>query len=213
MGLVQFFSWFALFLMWVYTTRGIANQVWGNAAADPHSLAFNEAGDWTGVLVAFYSAVAAIFALSIPTIAKKIGRKKTYSYSLIFGGIGLISMYFFHDKYILFFSMIGIGMAWAAILAIPYAMLASSLPANKMGVYMGLFNGTITIPQIVAGAFGGIILGVQKGAIFYNEANEKCFEASDKGLFTGNAILMLVVAGISLLIAGLAVTAIQEKSE
>ena len=213
LGLVQFFSWFALFLMWVYTTRGIANQVWGNAAADPHSLAFNEAGDWTGVLFAFYSAVAAIFALSIPTIAKKIGRKKTYSYSLIFGGIGLISMYFFHDKYILFFSMIGIGMAWAAILAIPYAMLASSLPANKMGVYMGLFNGTITIPQIVAGAFGGIILGVQKGAIFYNEANEKCFEASDKGLFTGNAILMLVVAGISLLIAGLAVTAIQEKSE
>ena len=213
LGLVQFFSWFALFLMWVYTTRGIANQVWGNAAADPHSLAFNEAGDWTGVLFAFYSAVAAIFALSIPTIAKKIGRKKTYSYSLIFGGIGLISMYFFHDKYILFFSMIGIGMAWAAILAIPYAMLASSLPANKMGVYMGLFNGTITIPQIVAGAFGGIILGVQKGTIFYNEANEKCFEASDKGLFTGNAILMLVVAGISLLIAGLAVTAIQEKSE
>jgi maltose/moltooligosaccharide transporter len=213
LGLVQFFSWFALFLMWVYTTRGIANQVWGNAAADPHSLAFNEAGDWTGVLFAFYSAVAAIFALSIPTIAKKIGRKKTYSYSLIFGGIGLISMYFFHDKYILFFSMIGIGMAWAAILAIPYAMLASSLPANKMGVYMGLFNGTITIPQIVAGTFGGIILGVQKGTIFYNEANEKCFEASDKGLFAGNAILMLVVAGISLLIAGLAVTAIQEKSE
>jgi maltose/moltooligosaccharide transporter len=213
LGLVQFFSWFALFLMWVYTTRGIANQVWGNEAADPHSLAFNEAGDWTGVLFAFYSAIAALFALSIPSIAKIIGRKKTYSYSLIFGGVGLISMYFFHDKYILFFSMIGVGVAWAAILAIPYAMLASSLPANKMGVYMGLFNGTITIPQIVAGAFGGIILGVQKGAIFYNEANEKCFEAADKGLFSGNAILMIVVAGISLLIAGLAVTTIQEKSE
>ena len=213
LGLVQFFSWFALFLMWVYTTRGIANQVWGNEAADPHSLAFNEAGDWTGVLFAFYSAIAALFALSIPSIAKIIGRKKTYSYSLIFGGVGLISMYFFHDKYILFFSMIGVGVAWAAILAIPYAMLASSLPANKMGVYMGLFNGTITIPQIVAGAFGGIILGVQKGAIFYNEANERCFEAADKGLFSGNAILMIVVAGISLLIAGLAVTTIQEKSE
>jgi maltose/moltooligosaccharide transporter len=206
LGLVQF-------LMWVYTTRGIANQVWGNEAADPHSLAFNEAGDWTGVLFAFYSAIAALFALSIPSIAKIIGRKKTYSYSLIFGGVGLISMYFFHDKYILFFSMIGVGVAWAAILAIPYAMLASSLPANKMGVYMGLFNGTITIPQIVAGAFGGIILGVQKGAIFYNEANEKCIEAADKGLFSGNAILMIVIAGISLLIAGLAVTTIQEKSE
>lgn len=213
LGLVQFFSWFALFLMWVYTTRGIANQVWGNEAADPHSLAFNEAGDWTGVLFAFYSAIAALFALSIPSIAKIIGRKKTYSYSLIFGGIGLISMYFFHDKYMLFFSMAGVGVAWAAILAIPYAMLASSLPANKMGVYMGLFNGTITIPQIVAGAFGGIILGVQKGAIFYNEANEKCVEAADKGLFSGNAILMIVIAGISLLIAGLAVTTIQEKTE
>lgn len=213
LGLVQFFSWFALFLMWVYTTRGIANQVWGNEAADPHSLAFNEAGDWTGVLFAFYSAIAALFALSIPSIAKIIGRKKTYSYSLIFGGIGLISMYFFHDKYMLFFSMAGVGVAWAAILAIPYAMLASSLPANKMGVYMGLFNGTITIPQIVAGAFGGIILGVQKGAIFYNEANEKCVEAADKGLFSGNAILMIVIAGISLLIAGFAVTTIQEKTE
>jgi maltose/moltooligosaccharide transporter len=122
-------------------------------------------------------------------------------------------MYFFHDKYILLFSMIGVGVAWAAILAIPYAMLSSSLPANKMGVYMGLFNGTITIPQIVAGALGGIILGVQKGAIFYNEANEKCTEVADKGLFSGNAILMIVIAGISLLIAGLAVTTIQEKSE
>jgi maltose/moltooligosaccharide transporter len=213
LGLVQFFSWFALFLMWVYTTRGIANQVWGNEAADPHSLAFNEAGDWTGVLFAFYSAIAALFALSIPSIAKIIGRKKTYSYSLIFGGVGLISMYFFHDKYTLFFSMIGVGVAWAAILAIPYAMLASSLPANKMGVYMGLFNGTITIPQIVAGSLGGIILGVQKGSIFYNETNEKCIEIADKGLFSGNAILMIVIAGISLLIAGLAVTTIQEKSE
>ena len=213
LGLVQFFSWFALFLMLVYTTRGIANQVWGNEAADPHSLAFNEAGDWTGVLFAFYSAIAALFALSIPSIAKIIGRKKTYSYSLIFGGVGLISMYFFHDKYTLFFSMIGVGVAWAAILAIPYAMLASSLPANKMGVYMGLFNGTITIPQIVAGSLGGIILGVQKGSIFYNETNEKCIEIADKGLFSGNAILMIVIAGISLLIAGLAVTTIQEKSE
>ena len=213
LGLVQFFSWFALFLMWVYTTRGIANQVWGNEAADPHSLAFNEAGDWTGVLFAFYSAIAALFALSIPSIAKIIGRKKTYSYSLIFGGVGLISMYFFHDKYTLFFSMIGVGVAWAAILAIPYAMLASTLPANKMGVYMGLFNGTITIPQIVAGSLGGIILGVQKGSIFYNETNEKCIEIADKGLFSGNAILMIVIAGISLLIAGLAVTTIQEKSE
>ena len=106
--------------------------------------------------------------------------------------------------------MIGVGFAWAAILAIPYAMLSSSLPANKMGVYMGLFNGTITIPQIAAGSLGGIILGVHKGAIFYNDANVKCFENDDKGLFSGNAILMIVVAGISLIIAGLTVTSIKE---
>jgi maltose/moltooligosaccharide transporter len=213
LGLVQFFSWFALFLMWVYTTRAIANQVWGADALDPKSLGFNEAGDWTGVLFAFYSLVAAIFALLIPTIAKQIGRKKTYSFSLIFGGLGLISMFFFHDKYILLLSMIGVGIAWAAILAIPYAMLSSSLPANKMGVYMGLFNGTITIPQIAAGSLGGIILGVHKGAIFYNDANVKCFENDNKGLFSGNAILMIVVAGISLIIAGLAVSLIKEKTE
>jgi maltose/moltooligosaccharide transporter len=213
LGLVQFFSWFALFLMWVYTGRAIANQVWGTAAIDPHSLAFNEAGNWTGVLFGFYSAVAALYALTIPSIAKAIGRKKTYSYSLILGGIGLISMYFFHDKYYLFLSMIGVGIAWASILAIPYAMLSSSLPADKMGVYMGLFNGTITIPQIAAGTLGGIILGVHKGAIFYNDANIQCFEPNDKGLFTGNAVLMLVIAGISLLIAGLAVFLVKEKSE
>ena len=213
LGLVQFFSWFSLFLMWVYTTRGIAGQVWGALANDPKSKAFNDAGDWTGVLFGFYSAIAALFALSIPTIAKAIGRKKTYSFSLIFGGIGLISMYFFHDKYSLFFSMTGVGVAWAAILALPYAMLSSSLPANKMGVYMGLFNGTITIPQIAAGALGGIILGVKKGAIFYDESNVQCLEKTDKGLFSGNAILMLVIAGISLIIAGLTVSSIKEKTE
>ena len=213
LGLVQFFSWFSLFLMWVYTGRGLAGHIWGSIADDPHSKAFNDAGDWTGVLFGFYSAVAALYALSIPTIAKAIGRKKTYSYSLIIGGMGLISMYFFHDKYSLFISMTGVGIAWAAILALPYAMLSSSLPADKMGVYMGLFNGTITIPQIAAGALGGIILGVKKGAIFYDDHNIKSFEKIDKGIFTGNAILMLVVAGISLLIAGLAVSSIKEKTE
>jgi maltose/moltooligosaccharide transporter len=199
--------------MWVYSGRAIANQVWGTEAIDPHSLAFNEAGNWTGVLFGFYSAVAAIYAFTIPSIAKAIGRKKTYSYSLILGGIGLISMYFFHDKYYLFLSMIGVGIAWASILAIPYAMLSSSLPADKMGVYMGLFNGTITIPQIAAGTLGGIILGVHKGAIFYNDANVQCFEPNDKGLFTGNAIFMLVIAGVSLIIAGIAVFSIKEKTE
>jgi maltose/moltooligosaccharide transporter len=191
LGVVQFFSWFSLFLMWVYTTRAIANQVWGPDAVDAKSLGFNEAGDWTGVMFAFYSAIAAIFALLIPSIAKAIGRKKTYSFSLILGGIGLISMILIHDKNLLLLSMIGVGFAWAAILAIPYAMLSSSLPAEKMGVYMGLFNATITIPQIAAGLLGSTLIA----------------------LFGGSPIMIIVIAGISMAIAGLAVFAVKEKAE
>jgi len=189
LGIVQFFSWFALFLMWVYTTRAIANQVWGAEALDPKSIGFNEAGDWTGVLFAFYSAVAALFSLLIPTIAKSIGRKKTYSFSLLMGGIGLASMYFVHDKTILLLSISGVGLAWAAILAMPYAMLSGSLPADKMGVYMGLFNATITIPQIAAGLLGSTIIA----------------------LFGGFPMAIIVIAGVSMSIAGLAVFFVREK--
>lgn len=189
LGIVQFFSWFALFLMWVYTTRAIANQVWGPEALDPKSIGFNEAGDWTGVLFAFYSAVAALFSLLIPTIAKSIGRKKTYSFSLLLGGIGLASMYFVHDKNILLLSISGVGLAWAAILAMPYAMLSGSLPADKMGVYMGLFNATITIPQIAAGLLGSTIIA----------------------LFGGFPMAIIVIAGVSMLIAGLAVFFVRES--
>ena len=189
LGIVQFFSWFSLFLMWVYTTRAIANQIWGPEAIDAKSIGFNEAGDWTGVMFAFYSAVAALFSLLIPSIAKSIGRKKTYSFSLLLGGIGLASMYFVHDKSILLLSISGVGLAWAAILAMPYAMLSGALPADKMGVYMGLFNATITIPQIAAGLLGGTILA----------------------LFGGFPMAIIVIAGVSMLIAGLAVFLVNEK--
>ena len=190
LGLVQFFSWFSLFLMWVYTTRAIANQVWGAEALDAKSLGFNEAGDWTGVMFAFYSAVAAIYALLIPTIAKAIGRKQTYSISLLAGGLGLMSIFLVHDKNLLLLSMVGVGFAWAAILAIPYAMLSSSLPAEKMGVYMGLFNGTITLPQIAAGLLGSTLIA----------------------LFGGAPIIIIVIAGISMAIAGVSVFFIKEKT-
>ena len=190
LGFVQFFSWFALFLMWVYTTRAIANQVWGPDALDAKSIGFNEAGDWTGVLFAFYSAIAAIYSLLIPSIAKSIGRKKTYSFSLLMGGLGLISMFLIEDKNLLLLSMIGVGFAWAAILAMPYAMLSGSLPANKMGVYMGLFNATITLPQIAAGLLGSTLIA----------------------LFGGFPIAIIVIAGASMLIAGLGVIFIKEKT-
>jgi maltose/moltooligosaccharide transporter len=190
LGFVQFFSWFALFLMWVYTTRAIANQVWGPDALDAKSIGFNEAGDWTGVLFAFYSAVAAIYSLLIPSIAKSIGRKKTYSFSLLLGGLGLISMFLIEDKNTLLLSMVGVGLAWAAILAMPYAMLSGSLPADKMGVYMGLFNATITLPQIAAGLLGSTLIA----------------------LFGGFPMAIIVIAGTSMLIAGLGVIFIKEKT-
>lgn len=190
LGFIQFFSWFALFLMWVYTTRAIANQVWGPDALDAKSVGFNEAGDWTGVLFAFYSAVAAIYSLFIPSIAKSIGRKKTYSFSLILGGLGLISMFLIEDKNTLLVSMAGVGLAWAAILAMPYAMLSGSLPADKMGVYMGLFNATITLPQIAAGLLGSTLIA----------------------LFGGFPMAIIVIAGTSMLIAGLGVIFIKEKT-
>lgn len=190
LGIVQFFSWFALFLMWVYTTRAIANQVWGHGAAlDAKSIGFNEAGVWTGVMFAFYSGVGALFSLLIPSIAKSIGRKKTYSFSLFMGGLGLISMFIVEDKNMLLLSISGVGLAWAAILAMPYAMLSGSLPAEKMGVYMGLFNATITIPQITAGLLGSTIIM----------------------LFGGEPMAIIVIAGISMIIAGLAVFFVKEK--
>jgi maltose/moltooligosaccharide transporter len=190
LGFVQFFSWFALFLMWVYTTRAIANQVWGPDAIDAKSVGFNEAGDWTGVMFAFYSAVAALYSLLIPKIAKAIGRKKVYSFSLLLGGIGLISMMLVEDKNVLLLSISGVGLAWAAILAMPYAMLSGSLPADKMGVYMGLFNATITLPQITAGILGSTLIA----------------------FFGGNPMTIIVIAGVSMLIAGLAVFLVKQNS-
>lgn len=189
LGSVQFFSWFSLFLMWVYTTRAIADHIWGPEALDAKSVGFNEAGDWTGVLFGFYSGVAAIYAFLIPSIVKMIGRKKTYSYSLIFGGLSFISIFFIQDKNLLLGSMVGIGVAWAAILAMPYTLLSECLPAKSMGVYMGLFNASITLPQIAAGLFGGIILGA----------------------FGGSPIMMLVLAGISMIAAGILVFTVKEK--
>jgi maltose/moltooligosaccharide transporter len=189
LAVVQFFSWFALFLMWVYTTSAIAQTVWNTPAADSTSETFNIAGNWVGVLFGIYSIFAAIYSLLIPKIVKKIGRKPTYMVSLFAGGLGLVSMLFIRDQYGLIFSMIGIGISWAAILAMPYTILSAALPASKMGVYMGIFNATITIPQIAAGLLGGVILTV----------------------LGGQAITMLVVAGISMVLAGVSVMFVTEK--
>ena len=188
LAIVQFFSWFALFLMWVFTTNGVAQNVWHTLPGDSKSLDFNDAGNWVGIIFACYSVVAALFSLVMGNIATKFGRKPTYMISLILGGLGLISMVFIHNKFGLIFSMVGIGIAWAAILAMPYAILSAALPASKMGVYMGIFNATITVPQIAAALLGGVILS----------------------LVGGTSIMMLGVAGVSMLIAGATVVFVKE---
>ncbi len=178
LSVTQFFSWFSLFLMWVYTTQGIAQNIWHTI--DPKSKEFNEAGNWTGVIFAAYSVFAALYSLVLTPLADRFGRKNTYMISLVAGGLGLLSMMFITDKNLLFIPMIGVGIAWAAILALPYAILSSSLPARQTGVYMGIFNATITIPQIAAGLLGGVALR----------------------LLNDNAINVIALAGGSMILAG-----------
>jgi len=188
-GVVQFFSWFALFIYWVYSLNGIAENVWGTL--DTKSQLFGDAKDWNGVLAGFYAFFAAIFSIFVMAkLATKIGRKTVYSAALVVGALGFISMYFIDNQYGLILSMIGVGIAWAAILAMPYSILSAVLPASKMGVYMGIFNATITIPQIVAGLTGGLLF---------------------KYLVGGSSIAMMVVAGVSMLIAALSVVFIKEN--
>jgi len=154
--LVQFFSWFALFSMWVYTTPAIAMHFYGTT--DPNSVTYQEAGDWVGILFGIYNGISAIIALSLPIVANKIGRRFTHALALSIGGLSFLSFAIITDPMMLILPMIGIGIAWGSILAMPYAMLANSLPAKQMGMFMGLFNMSITIPQIVNGIFGGLIL-------------------------------------------------------
>lgn len=155
LGLVQFFSWFALFGMWVFTTDTIASHIFGLSIDDKSSERYREAQQWTGVIFGVYNGVSALYALLLPTIAQKLGRKKTHALSLLIGGIGLISVFFAPNKEFLIFSMALVGIAWASILAMPYVILSSSIPAGKMGIYMGIFNFFITIPQILNGITGG----------------------------------------------------------
>src|SRR5690606_19479322 len=156
LAFVQFFSWFALFAMWIYTTSGVTAHIYGTE--DTTSVLYNEGADWVGVLFAVYNGIAAIFAFLLPVIAKYTSRKITHMLCLFAGGIGLISVFYITDPDMLFIPMIGVGIAWASILSMPYAMLAGALPAKKMGYYMGVFNFFIVIPQIVAAGILGFLL-------------------------------------------------------
>ena len=190
LGLVQFFSWIALFGMWVFTTPAVAQHVYGLAVTDTKSALYQDAGNWVGIIFGVYNGVAMIYALLLPAIAHKIGRKMTHSLSLIAGAIGLLSIYFITNPDYLIASMIGVGMAWGSILSMPYAILAPALPPRKMGIYMGIFNIFITIPQIINGLFGGMIV---------------------KRFFDSQAIFALVMSGCFLIIAAVSVFWVEDK--
>jgi maltose/moltooligosaccharide transporter len=192
LGIVQFFSWFALFSMWVFSTPAIAQHVYGTEVDDTSSILYNDAGNWVGVMFGVYNAVSAVFALLLPSIAAKLGRKRTHSVSLVCGGIGLLSIYFITNPFYLLISMLLVGIAWASILSMPYAILAGAIPAKKMGIYMGIFNFFIVIPQIVNGIFGGPMV---------------------KRLYDSEAIYALILAGICMLISAFTVIFVEDKDE
>ena len=189
---VQFFSWFGLFGMWVFSTPAIAQHFYGLPHTDSSSEAFNDAGDWVGLLFGLYNLVSIPVALSLGYISKRIGRKNTHMYSLFIGAISFISIYFMPDKYWLIIPMVGIGIAWASILSMPYAILAGAINPKKMGVYMGIFNFFIVLPQILNGIIGGPMV---------------------KYLYGDEAIFSLVASGISMIIAALLVTRVKDVDD
>ncbi len=190
LAFVQFFSWFALFSMWIYCTSAVTSHIYGTT--DTTSAAYNDGADWVSLLFAGYNGVAALAALGLPFLARITSRKITHLISLTCGGLGLVSFYFVGDPSWLIVSMIGVGIAWASILSVPYAMLSGSLPANKMGYYMGIFNFFIVIPQIVAASILGFLVTT---------------------FFNSEFIFALVMGGISMIIAGLLCLRVDDKEE
>ncbi|MBR1720124.1 MAG: SLC45 family MFS transporter [Phocaeicola sp.] len=203
-GLVQFFCWAAFMFMWTYTNGSIALNVFDaptvetvvkgvqRVIIDTQSNQYQDAANWVGILFAVQAIGSVLWAVMIPLFKS---RKLIYALSLVLGGIGFISIFFIHDKYILFLSFLLIGCAWAAMLALPFTILTNALTGGHMGTYLGLFNGTICIPQIVAAALGGSIL-----ALF------------TKPGFVSPEVNMLVLAGVLLIIGAACVGVIKEKA-
>ena len=184
-GLVQFFCWAAFLYMWTYTNGAIADTVWGTT--DVKSEGYQAAGNWVGILFAVQSVGSVLWALIIP---KFRNIKTAYVVSLLIGAAGFASVFFIHDQYLLFISFLLIGVAWAAMLAVPFTLLTNSLSGEHIGTYLGLFNGTICLPQIVAAACGGFILKMVGGA----------------------QVSMFIVAGVLLALGAVAVYFVKEKN-
>lgn len=179
LAVVQFFSWFALFAMWIYTTSAVTSHLYHTS--DTTSRVYNDGADWVSLCMGVYNGVAAIVAFGLPVLAQRTSRRVAHMVALICGGLGLLSVFFLPDPKWLIVSMVGVGIAWASILSVPYAMLVGSLPAHKMGYYMGVFNFFIVIPQIVAAALLGFLVHT---------------------FFKGSAIYALILGGLSMILAG-----------
>ncbi len=184
---VQFFSWLALFAMWIYTTSAVTQVHFGSA--DPNSAAYNQGADWVGVLFAAYNGFAALAAICIPRMVRRFGLRVTHLVNVWLGGAALLSFLVIRDSHWLLGSMVGVGFAWASILSLPYALLSDSVPAEKMGLYMGVFNFFIVIPQLVAASVLGVTI---------------------KLLFGGAPIYALAIGGASFFLAGLLVLRVPE---
>lgn len=182
LAVVQFFSWFGLFAMWIYTTSAVTAHVYG--ATDATSALYNEGADWVGIMFGVYNGVAALVAFGLAPFARLTSRKIVHSTALVLGGLGLISIYYFSNPMLLIISMIGVGIAWASILSMPYAILAGSLPASKMGLYMGIFNFFIVLPQLLAAT----ILGFVTRSVFGGE--------SVYALMLGGAVMILAAVSM-----------------
>ena len=190
LAIVQFFSWFAFYAMWIYTTPAVTQHIYGTS--DVGSELYNQGANWVGVLFGVYNGVSAVSAFLLPLIARQIGRKATHSIALFVGGISFVSFFFIQNPTMLLLPMLGIGFAWGSILSMPYAILTGSLPANKMGTYMGIFNFFIVIPQILAASILGFIT---------------------RDLFGGEVIFAMVFAGISLVVGALSVFLVYDKDD
>jgi maltose/moltooligosaccharide transporter len=190
LAVTQFFSWFALFAMWIYATPAVTSHIYGTT--DATSALYNEGANWVGILFSTYNGFAAIVAFMLPVLARFTSRKMAHAIALVCGGIGLASFYFMNDPHMLVVSMLGVGIAWASILSMPYAILTGSLPAHKMGTYMGIFNFFIVIPQILAASILGFFTKI---------------------IFEGHAIYSLILGGISLLIAAVSVMFVDDVDQ
>jgi len=190
LAVVQFFSWFALFAMWIYGTAGVTSHHY--RTLDVTSELYNDGADWVGVLFAAYNGFAALAAIAIPFIANRLGCRPCHMINLAIGGAGLISFFYIQDPTLLLVPMIGVGIAWASTLSLPYALLSNNLPAHKMGVYMGIFNFFIVIPQLVAASLLGLLI---------------------RELFDGRSIFGLVIGGCLMIVAGLTTMLVDKEAE